>query len=40
MPWRSAIAKKSTQNAAMIRPQIQDDEVPANYYCAGRSARR
>jgi hypothetical protein len=35
-PWRSAIAKKSEENAAMIRPQIHDDEAPANYYRALR----
>src|SRR5438309_3041038 len=35
-PWRQMIAKKAEENAAMIRPQIQDDEAPANYYRALR----
>jgi 2-hydroxyacyl-CoA lyase 1 len=35
-PWRSAIAQKSAENAAMIRPQIQDETAPANYYRALR----
>ncbi|HUN42772.1 MAG TPA: thiamine pyrophosphate-binding protein [Acetobacteraceae bacterium] len=30
--WRQAIAKKSTENAAMIQPQKDDDEAPGNYY--------
>jgi hypothetical protein len=29
-PWRQMIAKKSAENAAMIRPQIRDDAAPAN----------
>jgi 2-hydroxyacyl-CoA lyase 1 len=33
-PWRQMIAKKSEENAATIRPQIQDDEAPANYFRA------
>jgi len=28
------ITKKATENAAMIAPQIADDEAPANYYRA------
>jgi 2-hydroxyacyl-CoA lyase 1 len=31
-PWRQMIAKKAAENAAMIKPQIDDDEAPANYY--------
>jgi 2-hydroxyacyl-CoA lyase 1 len=34
-PWRQMITKKAEENAAMIRPQIHDDEAPANY-CALR----
>jgi 2-hydroxyacyl-CoA lyase 1 len=30
-PWRQMIAKKAEENAAQIRPQIQDVEAPANY---------
>src|SRR6266446_1862321 len=33
-PWRQMITKKAAENAAMIAPQIQDDEAPANYYRA------
>ena len=28
------ITKKAAENAAMIAPQIADDEAPANYYRA------
>jgi hypothetical protein len=35
-PWRKMITKKAKENAAMIRPQIHNDEVPANYYHAFR----
>jgi 2-hydroxyacyl-CoA lyase 1 len=35
-PWRQAIAKKASENAAMIKPQIDDDSGPANYYRALR----
>jgi hypothetical protein len=28
-PWRQMITKKASENAAMIRPQIHDDEAPA-----------
>jgi len=35
-PWRQMIAKKSAENAAMIKPQIHDDQAPANYYRALR----
>lgn len=35
-PWRQMITKKSTENAAQIRPQIDDDAAPANYYRALR----
>jgi len=30
--WREAIAKKSTENAAMIAPQIADESAPGGYY--------
>ena len=35
-PWRQAIAKKTADNAAQIRPQIDDDAAPAGYYRALR----
>jgi 2-hydroxyacyl-CoA lyase 1 len=35
-PWRQAIAKKTADNAAQIRPQIDDDHAPAGYYRALR----
>jgi len=35
-PWRQMITKKAEENAAQIRPQVQDDEAPANYYRALR----
>jgi 2-hydroxyacyl-CoA lyase 1 len=35
-PWRQAIAKKTADNAAQIRPQINDDSAPAGYYRALR----
>ena len=28
-PWRQMIAKKAAENAAMIKPQIDDNEAPA-----------
>jgi 2-hydroxyacyl-CoA lyase 1 len=31
-PWRSAITKKSAENAALIAPQIADDSAPGGYY--------
>jgi hypothetical protein len=34
--WRQTITKKAEENAAQIRPQIQDDEAPANYFRALR----
>ena len=39
-PWRQAIAKKTADNAAQIRPQIDDDEAPAGYYRALARRRR
>jgi len=33
-PWRSALAKKMSDNAAAIKPQLDDDTGPANYYRA------
>jgi 2-hydroxyacyl-CoA lyase 1 len=35
-PWRTALAKKASDNAAQIKPQIDDDKGPANYYRALR----
>jgi 2-hydroxyacyl-CoA lyase 1 len=35
-PWRQAIAKKTSDNAATIRPQVQDESSPAGYYRALR----
>ncbi|HJU19841.1 MAG TPA: thiamine pyrophosphate-binding protein [Stellaceae bacterium] len=35
-PWRQMITKKASENAAMIKPQIDDDTGPANYYRALR----
>ena len=35
-PWRMALAKKSAENAASIKPQIDDDTAPAGYYRALR----
>src|SRR5215471_9863476 len=34
--WRKALAKKVAENAATIKPQIDDDTGPANYYRALR----
>src|SRR5688572_17823854 len=34
--WRQALSKKATENAATIKPQIDDDAAPANYYRALR----
>jgi 2-hydroxyacyl-CoA lyase 1 len=33
-PWRQMITKKAAENAATIKPQIDDDEGPANYFRA------
>src|SRR5207247_3048891 len=35
-PWRQIITQKAAENAAQIRPQIHDDEAPANYFRALR----
>ena len=35
-PWRQAIGKKVAENAATIKPQIDDDSAPAGYYRALR----
>ena len=35
-PWRQALTKKSAENAASIKPQIDDDQGPAGYYRALR----
>jgi 2-hydroxyacyl-CoA lyase 1 len=35
-PWRQAINKKVAENAATIKPQVDDDQGPANYYRALR----
>jgi 2-hydroxyacyl-CoA lyase 1 len=34
--WRQMIAQKASDNAAQIKPQIDDDQAPANYYRALR----
>src|SRR5262245_849303 len=34
--WRKMITQKATQNAEQIRPQINDDAAPANYFRALR----
>src|SRR5947209_19480681 len=34
--WRKALSKKAAENAATIKPQIDDDAGPANYYRALR----
>jgi 2-hydroxyacyl-CoA lyase 1 len=34
--WRKALSKKTAENAATIKPQIDDDTGPANYYRALR----
>jgi 2-hydroxyacyl-CoA lyase 1 len=34
--WRKALSKKVSENAASIKPQIDDDAAPANYYRALR----
>ncbi len=35
-PWRQALTKKATENAATIKPQVDDEQGPANYYRALR----
>jgi 2-hydroxyacyl-CoA lyase 1 len=35
-PWRQAITKKVAENAATIKPQIDDESSPAGYYRALR----
>jgi 2-hydroxyacyl-CoA lyase 1 len=35
-PWRQALTKKASENAAAIKPQIDDDQAPAGYYRALR----
>jgi 2-hydroxyacyl-CoA lyase 1 len=34
--WRKALSQKAAENAEQIRPQINDDAAPANYYRALR----
>jgi 2-hydroxyacyl-CoA lyase 1 len=34
--WRKTITQKATENAAQIRPQINDEAAPANYFRALR----
>jgi 2-hydroxyacyl-CoA lyase 1 len=34
--WRKALSQKTAENAEQIRPQINDDAAPANYYRALR----
>jgi 2-hydroxyacyl-CoA lyase 1 len=31
-PWRQAISKKTAENVAQIRPQIDDDSAPGSYF--------
>ena len=38
-PWRQAISKNSEENAAMIKPQIDDDSAPGGYYRLFRDIR-
>jgi len=33
-PWRKALSEKAAANAASIKPQLDDDATPANYYRA------
>jgi len=35
-PWRKTLGQKVAENAEQIRPQINDDAAPANYYRALR----
>jgi 2-hydroxyacyl-CoA lyase 1 len=35
-PWRQALSKKTAENAATIKPQVDDDTAPAGYYRALR----
>jgi 2-hydroxyacyl-CoA lyase 1 len=35
-PWRKALAEKQAANVAQIKPQVDDDAKPANYYRALR----
>jgi 2-hydroxyacyl-CoA lyase 1 len=35
-PWRKALGQKAAENAEQIRPQINDDAAPANYFRALR----
>jgi 2-hydroxyacyl-CoA lyase 1 len=35
-PWRMALSKKAAENAATIKPQVDDDTAPAGYYRALR----
>src|SRR5262249_36866471 len=35
-PWRQVLAKKISENAAQIKPQVDSDEAPAGYYRALR----
>ena len=38
-PWRAAIAEKAASNAAAIKPQMDDDSSPFNYYRALKDIR-
>jgi 2-hydroxyacyl-CoA lyase 1 len=31
-PWREAVTTKAKENAETIRPQVEDDSAPGNYY--------
>jgi len=37
--WHAAIAEKSAQNAEAIRPMVEDDSTPTNYYRALKDIR-
>ena len=38
-PWRSALREKAEANAEQIRPMLEDDSTPTNYYRALRDIR-
>jgi 2-hydroxyacyl-CoA lyase 1 len=38
-PWRQALAQKASENAEMIRPQVEDNSSPGTYYRLFRDIR-
>ncbi len=38
-PWRTALSEKAEANAEQIRPMLEDDSTPTNYYRALRDIR-